>query len=416
MYIKRELENKIYKYFNKPEILAVIGPRQSGKTTLLKEVFKKCRNSGVYIDFEDREKLDLFNNDIKSFYSLYGKKSKYLFIDEFQYAAEGGKQLKYLYDTHKIKIIISGSSALDLTHQAIKYLVGRIFIFHLYPFSFSEFLSYRDSSLYQNIYCGLKRKINEYIFSGKKSFPAISVEIIRQIIKYYHEYVIYGGYPRVVLAEDNEEKEVVLRNIYNTYFLREIRDILQLSTEGELQKLIKALSLQAGSMVEYNELGRISGFNYISLQKHLNILEKTFVIKKILPFCTNKRTEIAKSPKIYFFDNGFRNVSISNFQRLSERVDRGSLNENFVASQLLKEERSINYWRTKSSAEIDFVIEKEGKKIAIEVKSTLHSNKAGKALISFKEKYAPYRAVVLSENYFYSDKRKDILFLPLFFM
>lgn len=413
MYVKRELEEKITKYLNKPEILAIIGPRQSGKTTLLREIFKSLKKA-VYIDFEDRDIVELFNNDIKSFYNLYAKDAKYLFIDEFQYANEGGKKLKYIYDIHKIKIIISGSSVLDLTHQAIKYLVGRIFIFHLFPFNFREYISYRNPSLYEHIYCDIKKKIDEYLYSKKKSFPMLSPEIIKKTGKYYQEYAVFGGYPRVVLAEDRDEKIMVLRNIYNTYFLREIRDVLQLSTEEELQKLIKALSLQIGSMIVYNELGQVTGLDYSSLVKHLNILEKTFVIKKILPFCQNKRTEIAKSPKIYFLDNGFRNITINNFQMLDERVDRGNINENFVAGQLLKQERSINYWRTKSDAEVDFVLLEEGNNIAIEVKSTLNSNRIGKALLSFKEKYFPHRIVIVSENYSSFEKTSNILFMPIF--
>lgn len=415
MYIKRELEEKIRTYLCKPEILAIIGPRQSGKTTLLKEISRPLKKA-VYIDFEDRDILELFNDDIKTFYNLRAKGAEYLLIDEFQYAKDGGQKLKYLYDTYKVKIIISGSSVLDLTHQAIEYLVGRIFIFQLFPFSFKEFLSYRNPSLCKNIYIEIKEEVSDYLIGKRKTLPSISDAVIKEIGRYYYEYAIFGGYPRVVTAQDDEEKITVLKNIYNTYFLREIRDILQLSTEAELQKLIKALALQIGAAVAYNELGQTASLNYSNLLKHLNILEKTFVIKKILPFYKNKRTEIAKSPKIYFFDNGFRNMVIDNFQGVDKRVDRGELNENFVATQLLKAEYNINYWRTKSDAEVDFVLNKNSMTMAVETKSILNSNKISRALISFKEKYSPQRVIVLSENYFSLDKKRDVLFMPLFFI
>jgi len=416
MYIKRDLEDKIKKYLKVREILAIVGPRQSGKTTLLKEIFKTVKKESVYIDFEDRDVLNLFNNDIKSFYSLYIKNRNYLFIDEFQYAKDGGQKLKYLYDTYKIKIIISGSSVLDLTHQALKYLVGRIFVFHLYPFSFDEYLRYKAPSIYDRIYFSLHKKISNYLFKNGKNFPVITQPLIKEINTYYQEYAIFGGYPRVVIADNREEKITVLKNIYNTYFLREIRDILQLSTEDELQKLIKALSLQTGSLVAYNELGQISLLNYNNLIKHLNILEKTFVIKRILPFCKNRRVEIAKSPKIYFVDNGFRNVVMDNFSLLGDRVDRGSINENFIASEMLKREVSLNYWRTKSNAEVDFIIEKENKNIALEVKSTLVGGRSTKGLLSFKSKYPSAQAIIVSENYSYFDRQKNIIFLPIFFI
>ena len=134
MYIKRFLEDKIVKYLGKREILAVIGPRQCGKTTLLKHIFEKLDNA-LFLDFEDRQILELFNEDIDSFIDLYIKDHKYVFIDEFQYAREGGKNLKYIYDKERTKLIISGSSSSELSIHSIKYLVGRIFVFNLYPFS-----------------------------------------------------------------------------------------------------------------------------------------------------------------------------------------------------------------------------------------------------------------------------------------
>lgn len=415
MYIKRDIEDGVKKYIRKPEIIAVVGPRQSGKTTLLKQIFKSLKKA-VYVDFEDRDILNLFNNDIKSFYSLKAKGADYLFIDEFQYASDGGRKLKYLFDTYKTKIIISGSSVLDLTHQAVKYLVGRIFIFHLYPFTFAEFLRYKNPTLYGNVYLEIKEKTEQFLYTKKKIPPAVNEQVIKEIHKYYAEYTVFGGYPRVVLAGDKEERIIVLKNIYNTYLLREIRDILQLSTENELQKLVKALSFQIGSMAIYNELGRISSLDYKNLMRHLNILEKTFLIKMVTPYCKNKRTEIAKSPKIYFWDNGFRNMIIGSFQWLSERVDRGMLNENFVAGQLLKQGFDIKYWRTKSGAEIDFVIEDREANIAVEVKSVLSSHKTGKAVYNFREKYTVDKIIILSENLSFIDRERRINFLPIFFI
>ncbi len=149
MYISRILEKEIRKCLNKREIIAVIGARQSGKTTLLRHFYENLKNA-VFLDFEDRQTLELFSEDINSFIELYVKKHDYVFIDEFQYAKEGGKNLKYIYDNSKAKIIISGSSASELSIQSIKFLVGRIFVFTLYPFSFEEFLNYKNPRL-----CGI---------------------------------------------------------------------------------------------------------------------------------------------------------------------------------------------------------------------------------------------------------------------
>src|SRR3989338_10472797 len=394
MYISRILEKTLKRYINKKEIIAVVGPRQCGKTTLLKHIFKDLKNAH-FLDFEDRETLELFNEDIKSFIDLYVKPYSYLFIDEFQYAQEGGKNLKFIYDSCKTKIVISGSSASSLSIQSIKYLVGRIFVFNLYPFSFEEYLSHKEPKLY-SIYA--KRELSK--------------PIIGRIAPYFNEFCIYGGYPRVVLAKEREEKETVLRNIYNTYFLKEVKEILNLPDDYKLSKLINALAFQIGSIISYNELSDLTGFNYSELLKYINILEKTFVTIRSQPFFTNKRTELVKAPKIFFLDNGFRNIVAKNFQPIKNRQDKGALYENFIASELAKKGLSVKYWRTKSKAEMDFVIEENGKIIPVEVKSDLRKAKLTKSFHSFVEKYNPKKGLIFSETLF-SQKGK-IKFRPIF--
>ncbi len=401
MYVNRTLENQIIKYLGKREIVAVVGPRQCGKTTLLKHIFRNLKNA-VFIDFEDREKLELFTADINSFIELYVKPYKYLFIDEFQYAKDGGKNLKFIYDNYKTKILISGSSATELTFKSIKYLVGRIFIFNLFTFSFEEFLSYKNKRIYEKIYT-----------KGNLSKP-----IAEKIYKYCKEYVGYGGYPRVVTADSKEEKETVLKNIYNTYFLKEIKEILGLTTDFKLSKLIKALALQVGGLINYNDLSSLTGFTHYELLQHLNILEKTFICKMSRPYYTNRRTELTKNPKIYFFDNGFRNTIINNFQDQNERIDRGILNENFVASEIIKKGLELKYWRSKSKAEVDFVIEKNNKVFPLEVKSDLLSEKTTRSFLSFIEKYKPEKALIATNNFIGRKKEKNTVidFIPVFYI
>jgi len=401
MYINRTLEKTLLKYLNKREILAVIGPRQSGKTTLLNHIFKNLKNA-IFIDFEDREKLELFTTDINSFVELHVKPYKYLFIDEFQYAPLGGKNLKFIDDNYKIKMIISGSSATELTLKSIKYLVGRIFVFNLFPFSFEEFLNYKDKQVYENIYI-------------KKS---LSAPIVETIYKYYEEFVIYGGYPRVLIAKDREEKEVVLKNIYNTYFLKEVKEILGLTTDFKLSKLIKALTLQIGSLINYDELSSLTGFNHYELLQHLNILEKTFICKMSRPYYTNKRTELTKNPKIYFIDNGFRNAAINNFQDMDKRIDRGILNENFIASELIKKEHELRYWRSKSKAEVDFVVIKNSIPYPLEVKSMLSAEKVTRSFMSFIEKYKSEKGVITTDKFIAKRKDKSTIidFIPAFYV
>lgn len=397
MYVKRFLEGKLLKYLGSREILAVTGPRQCGKTTLLRQIFNGLKNA-VFLDFEDRETLELFDEDVKSFAELYAKPYRYLFIDEFQYAKEGGRKLKYIYDTYSTKIVISGSSASALSIQSMKFLAGRLFVFNLYPFSFAEYLSYKDARLYE--------------LYKKKGLANLTKPLIERILPHFNEFCIFGGYPRVALADDREEKETVLKGIYNTYFLREIKEILNLPEDYKLSKLISALALQIGNMINYNELSDISAFKHKELLGYLNVLEKTFITVKGLPFYTNKRTELVKSPKIFFLDNGFRNFVVKNFQSIEKRQDKGALYENFVASELLKKGIDVRFWRTKSKAEVDFVIEKNGHIIPAEVKSDLKKPKFSKSLLSFVEKYKPKKSFVFSEKFF-KDSGK-VKFAPIF--
>ena len=399
-YIPRFLEEKIKKYLPKKEFIAVVGPRQSGKTTMLRNIFKYLKNA-LFIDFEDREKLALFDNDLKSFVELYVKGYDYLFIDEFQYSKEGGKNLKFIFDNYETKVIISGSSISELSIQSIKYLVGRILIFSLYPFSFSEFLQFKD------------RKIFDIYNKTSK----LSEQIISRINEFYREYVIYGGYPRVIISESLEEKKTILRNIYNTYLLKEVKEILGIKEDYKISKLMHGLALQIGGLVDYGGLCSLVGCPYNELISNLNILKKTFIINESRPFYTNKRTELVKNPKIFFFDNGFRNFIINNFQELRNRTDKGQLNENFVSSEIAKNDINLQYWRSKSKAEIDFVIEKEGRIIPIEVKSDLYKPNLNKAAYSFCRKYKSKEIFILSERLF--DKKKFDFgiakFMPLFY-
>ncbi len=407
MYFKRKLEDQILKYLNSPEIIAVLGPRQCGKTTLLKKIYEDLKEA-VFITFEDKGVLDMFENNPKDFVEIYVKSKKYLFIDEFQYAKKGGEKLKYIFDTNKIKILISGSSAVDLTVNAVKFLVGRIFVFNLYPFDFEEFLGTKNRN-YQEKW----KELNLKFKSLEKN--DVGAELHEDLLRYYEEYAIFGGYPRVVLSETREEKKEVLKNIYNTYFLREVKDILGLIDDYKLAKLIKALALQTGNMVEYGEIGALSEYPYPTLKKYLNFLDKTFVCALIRPYFRNKRTEIVKNPKVYFFDTGLRNMVVEDFRKLSDRPDAGGLLENVLFQQLVKGGYLINYWRDKKKNEVDFVTKiAEQKEIALEVKSFLDRGATDSTTV-FQKKYPEIKLIFIFQN-IKSDtvKNEKVIFYPIY--
>ncbi|HLC99480.1 MAG TPA: ATP-binding protein [Patescibacteria group bacterium] len=412
MYYHRELEEKIAPFLKRREVLAILGPRQSGKTTFLEHLQSVSQRAGKkvkFITFEKKSDLDLFSNSIDDFKSLIETYDSVI-IDEFQYAKDGGKALKYLYDTTKVKFIVSGSSSLELTFQTGKYMVGRMFDFTLAPFSFREFLSAKDNELHRVLE---RKKFGDLmIFDPRKSFGP---EVNRRFTAFLEEYALFGGYPAVVLSKTVEEKKKTLENITEKYILRDIKDLLRLATDDELWRLEKFLAGQIGNMVRYEELSLSSGLSYTNVKKHLNILEKTYILSLVRPYFTNPRTELVKNPKIYFEDLGLRNASINDFRPLIERNDTGAVMENY-AFQLLKKlyGEHIKYWRTKSKAEVDFVVEQEGQVYPIEVKYS--SKRAiGKSVYSFIEKFKPPIAVVLTKDYAGEEKagKTIIKFIPL---
>jgi len=405
-YVTRELEDKIWEYKDKPEIIAVTGPRQSGKTTLLLKVQQELDNSN-FISFEDRQALDIFEEDEKAFAEQYLEGYDYLIIDEFQYAEQGGSKLKYIYDHYPDKnIFITGSSAAEMTVQGLQHLTGRILDFKLFPFSFEEFLKCKDQRLFKSY----QRHADDLVRSiGSNKDLEISETVMKKIEDYRKEYLLYGGYPRVVLSDSEQEKREVLKNIVNTYLLKEIRQVLDLAEDRKLRQLIKLLSLQLGDLVAYNNLGERAGYSYKQLKEKLAILEQTYIIKLTNPFFTNKQKEIVKSPKIYFYDNGFRNAVINNFQEIENRNDRGKLNENFFFSQAVQTGLDVKFWRSKAKAEVDFVSESP-EISAFEIKT---SPRKTRSMRSFIDKYQPQNFFVMNEGDL--NFGREIKFVPLIF-
>jgi predicted AAA+ superfamily ATPase len=402
-YVERDLESELWNYMDSPEILAVVGPRQAGKTTLFQKISGELDNSN-FVSFEDRDVLRVFEEDEKEFAETHLEDYDYLLIDEFQYAEEGGKKLKYLYDNYSDKkILITGSSAAEITIKGLKHLTGRVMKFNLYPFSFREFLRFKDKDLYQ-IFEKREEKIPKWIKDEEDiSITNINLEKMEKLRK---EYTIYGGYPRVVLADSEDEKQKILENIVETYLIREIGDVMGIEDDREFKDLMRVLALQMGEKTNYNSIRQKFGITHNKLKDRLNILEHTFVLKQVRPFYRNKKKEITKSPKLYFYDNGFRNTLINNYNQLDLRKDQGELNENFFYTQAQKE---LKYWRTKSRAEVDFI--KENQDInAYEIKTT---PKTTKSIRSFQQKYSPQNMLIMNQEKI--NKNNSEVFLPLIF-
>lgn len=432
-YFERCLFEKLKKWINRKEILAIKGPRQSGKTTILKmlqkwlEEEKKINPENIiFITFEDREVLEKFSRNPKEFVrSFIGSKTKerfYFLIDEFHYLKDGGQKLKLLYDLFdNIKFIITGSSSLELTGKTAKFLVGRIFSFYLWQFSFGEFVNAKSRQL-NNVYKEHSKLVKNFIYNGENFSPPKEDIFNKDFEKLFQEYATWGGYPEVLKTDDEETKKVILKNIYDTYISRDIIELLRITDYSKLKTIVNLLAVQIGSLINYNNLATDSKSYFKELKSHLSILEETFIISFLRPFFTNKTSEFKKNPKIYFTDLGLRNYILDNFNDLSLRTDGGQIIENTVFTQLKMEQEDgflVKYWRTLGGAEVDFIIERSRDLLPIEVKySFLKSPQVSRGFRSFLSEYQPKRAIIFTKNFWGELKinSTSIKFIPAWYL
>ncbi len=433
MIIQRTLLETIQPFIKRPECIAIIGPRQSGKTTFLRIVKDHLLDSGEVeddaihtISFEDRTLLRQFERAPREFVQSYKnaetKARTYLMIDEFQYAENGGQKLKLVYDQiQNIKIIITGSSSLDIKANVSKPMVGRILTFHLHPFSYPETLRASDKRMFET-HQNHRTAVTDFLSSERIIRPDSKEDVFHEELEsHFEQYCIWGGYPAVVLAETETEKRKLLRDIYNAYVLADIKTLLQLATEDNLLRLSRHLAVQTGNIVVFNNLCNASNLNHRQMKKHLNILEETFVCRRLNPFFRNKQKELCKNPKIYFVDLGFRNNLVEHFGRLDQRSDAGAIVENAVFMHLhakYRENANLHFWRKKSGPEVDFVIERGEQVLPIEVKyQDFTSTDVPGGLRSFIQRFHPSKALVLTRNFWgYCDyKETHVLFAPVYY-
>ncbi|MFH1837933.1 MAG: ATP-binding protein [Candidatus Kuenenbacteria bacterium] len=357
MSIIRDITIKAQKYLANPEIMLFIGPRQAGKTVILKQlqtILKKETQNIYFLNLEELEYLELLNQSPKNIFKIFNidlTQKNYLFIDEIQYLKNPSNFLKYFYDEYheRIKLLVSGSSAFYLDKKFKDSLAGRKKIFYVFTLSFREFLRFK----------------NEEILA-QKDFQILSLKEKEKISFYYQEYIIYGGYPRVVLASV-QEKEDLLREIAFSYIKKDIYEA-NIRQEETFYKLFKILASQTGSLVNSSELAATLGISKTSIDNYLYVMQKSFHICLLKPFFKNIRKELSKMPKIYFYDLGLQNFFVRNFNSFITREDKGSLLENAVFRQLREkyDEELLKFWRTIQKNEIDFICDE---KQAYEVKT-----------------------------------------------
>lgn len=426
MLIKRRLLKRLFECLEDKQFIAIRGPRQSGKTTILKQLYEELsKNHGVenvvYKTFEDPFELQAFENSPQDYIKLFIKndKKQFILLDEVQYDKNAGKHLKLVYDTiENVKIILTGSSTLDIA-QVSSYLVGRVHLFDLLTLNFDEYLSFADERLEKAFHEGNKTLLD--ILNNKKP-EAAKTSMIEKLNSELAKFMVFGGYPAVCTSLSESEKIQLLKDIYITYLEKDIARQYNLE-ENSIRNLSITLALQDSSIVNYSEVSNHTGEYYKKIINMTNVLENTFILKTIRPFTGNLRNEIKKNPKVYFYDLGLRNQLAQNFNRVESRSDqeRGALAENFAFIELQKyiDRDFLYFWRTKAGAEVDFIINKPNLLIPVEVKySNFKKPEITRSMSSFIEAYKPKYAVILNKNLHHIEKKNNttIAFIPLAFI
>ncbi len=342
---KRILKEKIISNFFSGKVIIIVGPRQVGKTTLMDDIIdsKSINSETVRFNCDYIEDRELLNEEsLKKVEKMIGEK-KYIFIDEGQKVEKIGPMLKILADFYKDKkqIVASGSSSINILDKTSEPLTGRKVVYKMYPVSLDEM---------------------------KLTFDLSYIE------KNLENFLIFGTYPRILSLDSYEKKINELYELTGGGLYKDILEFQDIKNSNVIIKLLKALALQIGSEVSLHEIGGIVNLDLRTVERYIDLLEKSFILFRLPPYFTNKRKELSKMNKIYFYDLGIRNAIINNFNFLDSRDDAGKLFENFIISERMKyrdyyDIHSYQYfWRNYNKSEIDLLEEYNGKLHAYEIK------------------------------------------------
>lgn len=373
MKITRRCFEGLVKEIERPEISILLGPRQVGKTFLLRELQKQARKAGLrtrYYNLEIPSDLRTFNKADAEVFRLLTEKVDVVLIDEFHYLKNASKIFKAIFDSRKkVKIFASGSSSIEIHKHLKESLAGRRLVTRISPLSLDEF---------------------------NQRTPA------RAATSRYEEYLTYGGLPGLLHVPDAPSKIRLLDELLATYIQKDVKSLIREENIRAFNNLIYLLAENQGSLISENSLSREIGLTAATVNRHLSILENTYVCHPIHSYARNLGNELKKSKKIYFYDLGIRNALLKDFGSPRHRIDRGVLHESFVLLQLvyaLKPNMEIKFWRNKLGQEIDFVVLKDRKPFLIEVKTTLSSREIPPAMKTFLSHYPEtLGATVFSEN------------------
>lgn len=407
----RDVIDKVKEHMKSKDIIVLIGSRQVGKTTILKILGKsqeKDEGAAVYyFDAEIPDHMEIFSSysNFLSYFNqiITSERRVYIYLDEFQKIPHINKVLKIVHDHHEnVKLLVSGSSSLEIQKKVEESLAGRKKVIEVYPLSFREVLRFNKEDELLSVFDNF-------------SLNASVIPFFDRFFNLFMDYSIWGGYPKVVIAKNKNEKIFELEDIYKSYIEKDIKSFLRDENVIAFNKLLKLISVNIGSLSNLNILTQQLGIARVTLERYIFILENTFIIKKVNPYFKNKLKEISKMPKLYFHDTGLRNYAISNFNQLVYRSDGGFLLENAILIELLKKNiklLNINFWRTKTGQEIDFVLSKESRVILAESKLST-PKQLPLSFSAFTNHNKVYKKYLLGDK-FSKDLKGSVIALPFY--
>lgn len=389
--MKRHLDFKINQHFEKyKQVLILLGSRQVGKTTMVKKIFPQA--DYFLVDNEPIKKI-LESYDIETYKTLINKNSQEVIIDEIHLLDNPGRAVKIIYDQlENIKLIITGSSSFHIKNKTGESLAGRKIDYNIYPLTFSEYLNQKGITRDLNFNI-LEKIIDDQKYNPNDQFYKFDIKNILNNV------LIYGQYPHLI-EHPNDEK--YLRNFVDSLIFKDILELNLIEDKKLAKDLLKLLAFQIGNLINYSELANSLKADQRTIKRYIEIFEQSFVLFRLYPYSKNKRDEISKAAKIFFYDTGVRNALIGDFSALEARTDKGALFENFIISELTKQDSYADknckfyYWRTKQGSEIDVVLEKTNELIGVELKYKRKAiNKA------FKNRYPEAKVRLLTADNFY---------------
>lgn len=413
--IRRKLFHLIADHLKNKEITLIIGPRQAGKTTLMRQLEEDLKKKGektLFLDLDRDIDRPFFNSQSRLIQRIKYEigKSGYVFIDEIQRKENAGLFLKGIYDMDlPYKLIVSGSGSLELKEKIHESLAGRKRIFELSTLEFEEFIDFKTEYKYTN---------TNGTFKERATFFDLYSETVLQ---YFEEYLNFGGYPRVILETELSQKQAAIDEIYRSYLEKDLSVLLNIKKTESLTQLVRILASQAGNLVNVSEVSNTLGLAIQTIKKYLWYLEKTFIIEKVTPYFRNVRKEITKASVYYFVDLGLKNYAANQFGNTWGGSTTGFLFENFVYKSLKQgvylSPTTIHFWRSKDKAEVDFVVDSAREIIPVEVKySYLRKPETSRSFKSFLAKYKPQKAYIVHLGKNMEDKFEGtkIYFIPYY--